>query len=163
MDRDKGGREGAVDVVGKDVKNGPWCQELEQVATSISSRARANKEPNSFIPVAPTFILKALNRVISLTPLPPAQRPGKATLQLIAQSSNGDLRSAINSLQLLCGGRKHGDMDKVGKKRREREEEVASGAKGTGKGRGSMGGRGAKLDVSSELRAVCVSPITNEE
>ncbi|OWZ74153.1 hypothetical protein AYX14_00374 [Cryptococcus neoformans] len=144
MDRDKGGREGAVDVVGKDVKNGPWCQELD------------------FIPVAPTFILKALNRVISLTPLPPAQRPGKATLQLIAQSSNGDLRSAINSLQLLCGGRKHGDKDKVGKKRKEREEEVASGAKGTGKGRGSMGGRGAKLDVSAELRAV-LDAVTRKE
>lgn len=96
--------------------------------------------------------------MISLTPLPPAQRPVKATLQLIAQSSNGDLRSAINSLQLLCGGRKHGDKDKVGKKRKEREEEVAS-AKGRGKGRGSMGGRGAKLDVSFELRAVCVLPI----
>lgn len=96
--------------------------------------------------------------MISLTPLPPAQRPVKATLQLIAQSSNGDLRSAINSLQLLCGGQKHGDKDKVGKKRKEREEEVAS-AKGRGKGRGSMGGRGAKLDVSFELRAVCVLPI----
>lgn len=143
MDRDKGGREGAVDLVGKDVKNGPWCQEID------------------FIPVAPTFILKALNRVISLTPLPPAQRPVKATLQLIAQSSNGDLRSAINSLQLLCGGRKHGDKDKVGKKRKEREEEVAS-AKGRGKGRGSMGGRGAKLDVSFELRAV-LDAVTRKE
>lgn len=44
MDRDKGGREGAVDLVGKDVKNGPWCQEIEQVATSIPSRAGANKK-----------------------------------------------------------------------------------------------------------------------
>lgn len=114
-------------------------------------------KPDSFIPVAPTFILKALNRVISLNPLPPAQRPTKATLQLIAQSSNGDLRSAINSLQLLCGGRKHGDKDRVGKKRKEREEEVVSRSNGRGKGRGSMGGRGAKLDVASELRAVCVS------
>ncbi|KIY34336.1 cell cycle checkpoint protein [Cryptococcus gattii E566] len=139
MDRDKGGRERVVNIIGQDVKNGP-C----------------------FIPVAPTFILKALNRVISLNPLPPAQRPTKATLQLIAQSSNGDLRSAINSLQLLCGGRKHGDKDRVGKKRKEREEEVVSGSKGRGKGRGSMGGRGAKLDVGSELRAV-LDAVTRKE
>lgn len=44
MDRDKGGREGVVDIIGKDVKNGPWCQELEQVATFIPSSAVADNE-----------------------------------------------------------------------------------------------------------------------
>lgn len=44
MDRDKGGREGVVDIIGKDVKNGPWCQELEQVATFIPSSAVVDNE-----------------------------------------------------------------------------------------------------------------------
>ena len=29
MDRDRGGREGALELVGKEVKDGPWCQEIE--------------------------------------------------------------------------------------------------------------------------------------
>lgn len=29
MDRDRGGREGALEVVGKAVKEGPWCEEIE--------------------------------------------------------------------------------------------------------------------------------------
>ena len=29
MDRDRGGREAARDLVGNDVKDGPWCQEVE--------------------------------------------------------------------------------------------------------------------------------------
>lgn len=29
MDRERGGREGVLEVVGKDVKNGPWATEIE--------------------------------------------------------------------------------------------------------------------------------------
>lgn len=28
-DRDRGGREGTLQVLGKEVKDGPWCQEIE--------------------------------------------------------------------------------------------------------------------------------------
>lgn len=29
MDRERGGREGALEVVGKAVRDGPWCEEIE--------------------------------------------------------------------------------------------------------------------------------------
>lgn len=29
LDRDRGGREGSLELVGKAVKEGPWCQEIE--------------------------------------------------------------------------------------------------------------------------------------
>lgn len=44
MDRDKGGREGVVNIIGKDVKNGPWCQEIEQVATFFPSSTVPDNE-----------------------------------------------------------------------------------------------------------------------
>lgn len=68
-------------------------------------------------------------------------------MQLIGLSCNGDLRSAINSLQLLCTGTNN--MLK-GKKRKTGKEEK----RGKAVGRGSRGGRGAKVDVSEEIRAV---------
>jgi len=29
MERDRGGREGSVEVLGRAVRDGPWCQEIE--------------------------------------------------------------------------------------------------------------------------------------
>lgn len=88
-------------------------------------------------------MIKALNRVLGLAISDPDKRPSPGAVQLIAHSSNGDLRSAINSLQLLSSGtvlkkkkRKSGDL----------RESKASG-------RGSRGGRGAKIDVSDDIRA----------
>ena len=34
MDRDRGGREGSVEVLGRAVRDGPWCQEIEYVSLS---------------------------------------------------------------------------------------------------------------------------------
>ncbi|KAK4685335.1 cell cycle checkpoint protein, partial [Tremellales sp. Uapishka_1] len=144
MERDRGGREGAIEVVGKDVKDGPWCFELD------------------FIPLANTFITKALSRVVQLAIPLPKNRPSASTLQLLAHTSNGDLRSAINSLQLLCK-RSIGPGVKSGSKRKNREEddeEEARTAKRTGKG--SRGGKGAKLDVSRDLRLV-LDAVTRRE
>jgi cell cycle checkpoint protein len=80
----------------------------------------------------------------------PADRPPTSALQLIAMTCNGDLRSAINSLQLLCSRQLKG-----AKKRKVRdEEEEEAGTKRKGSGRGSRGGKGARLDVGDDLRAV---------
>lgn len=85
-------------------------------------------------------------------------RPPKSALQLIALTSNGDLRSAVNSLQMLCN---RANVEQ-GKKRRGKGKDSLnedSGPSGSSPmrsafGRGSRGGRGAKLEVSDSLRAV---------
>ncbi|WWC60908.1 uncharacterized protein I303_103484 [Kwoniella dejecticola CBS 10117] len=142
MDRERGGREGSLEVLGREVRDGPWCQEID------------------FLPLAPTFLNKALLRVLQ-TAIPRAlDRPSHATIQLIAHSCNGDLRSAINSLQLLCGGRK----ENKSKKRKGRQDEADEdlGTRKRGAGRGSRGGKGGKLDVSRDLRAV-LDAVTRKE
>ncbi|WVN86688.1 uncharacterized protein L203_101860 [Cryptococcus depauperatus CBS 7841] len=141
MEKDQGGREGFGDVVGYQVKNGPWCQEVD------------------FLPIAPTFMTRALTRIISLS-LPPEKQPSKATIQLLVQSSNGVLRSAINSLQLFSSARAVADRSQPGQKRKGQEEGLTMGVRK--KGKGSMGGRGAKLDVSLELRAI-LDAVTRKE
>ncbi|TXT13660.1 hypothetical protein VHUM_01027 [Vanrija humicola] len=136
MDRERGGRESSADVVGNDVKLGPWCAEVD------------------FLPLAPTFVTKALNRVISLAIPDAAKRPSPGAVQLIAQSSHGDLRSSINSLQVLCTG----SALKSSKKRKTDGDGKPSKATG----RGSRGGKGAKIDVSEEIRAA-LDAVTRRE
>nr|XP_031861175.1 uncharacterized protein CI109_003536 [Kwoniella shandongensis]KAA5528247.1 hypothetical protein CI109_003536 [Kwoniella shandongensis] len=144
MDRERGGREGALELVGKDVKDGPWCQEID------------------FLPLAPTFLNKALMKVVQTAIPKTTQRPSVSTVQLIALSCNGDLRSAINSLQLLCS-RKMNDKSKKRKNREDDEEEEVEIGEGTKKkGRGSRGGKGALLSVSPDLRAV-LDAVTRRE
>lgn len=111
----------------------------------------------SFIPVAPTFLTRALERVVSLAVPGAGWRPPKSALQLIALTTNGDLRSAVNSLQMLCnranvesGKKRKGGMldDDDGDLSRSRSQRRVSS------GKGSRGGKGAKLEVSDSLRAV---------
>lgn len=71
-------------------------------------------------------------------------RPSLGAVQLIGMSANGDLRSAINSLQVLCSG------DQFKKAKRSKKSDAK---RGKATGRGSRGGRGAKVDVSEEIRA----------
>lgn len=134
MDRDRSGREGALEVLGKEVKDGPWCQEVD------------------FIPLAPTFVTKALKRVVALAIPVVAERPPDSALQLIALSCHGDLRSAINSLQMLCSQR--GSLK--GKKRKRAKGDEADDDAGpvSKRGKGARGGRGARVDISDDLRAV---------
>ncbi|ORY20600.1 Rad17 cell cycle checkpoint protein-domain-containing protein [Naematelia encephala] len=141
MDRDRGGREGAVELLGKDVRDGPWCTEID------------------FIPLAPTFVIKALNRVLSIAVPNLSHRPPSSAIQLIALSCNGDLRSAINSLQLLCSDR----SAVVGKKRKNRnDDDETSPSVRKSSGKGSRGGKGSKLNVSEDLRAV-LDAVTRRE
>lgn len=100
----------------------------------------------SFIPLANTFLIKAMSSVLTKSSLDPSLRPPQSAIQLIAMTSNGDLRSAINSLQLLCAR----ELGGKGKKRKAMHQE--GGPKK--KGKGSRGGKGAKLDLSDDLRAV---------
>lgn len=107
-----------------------------------------------FLPVAPTFQIKALKRIIDLsckkssnTPPPPS------ALQLIALTSNGDLRSAVNSLQMLCT-----QTAIIAKKRKGNKDDDGTNKKrktsASSTGRGGRGGKGAKVDISDDLRAV---------
>lgn len=59
----------------------------------------------SFNPVAHTSLLKAMNRIISLRSQQDKScfnPPKKETVDLLAQNSGGDIRTAINGLQFSC-------------------------------------------------------------
>ncbi|GMK55142.1 hypothetical protein CspeluHIS016_0201980 [Cutaneotrichosporon spelunceum] len=135
-ERDRGGLESAADLVGREVMGTAWCAEID------------------FLPLAPTFLKKALNRVLELAIENTSQRPAPDAVQLIALTCNGDLRSAINSLQLLCTGRTLQTLKK--------HKTGKDGKRGRATGKGSRGGRGAKVDVSEEVRAALDS-VTRQE
>ena len=103
-------------------------------------------------------MIKALNRVVSLAVPSTGWLPPTPALQLIALTSNGDLRSAVNSLQMLCN-RANVEQEKgkngTGKGSLINPRRLAGTSQmRTASGRGRRGGKGAKLDVSDSLRAV---------
>ncbi|XP_037657042.1 cell cycle checkpoint protein RAD17 isoform X3 [Choloepus didactylus] len=56
----------------------------------------------SFNPVAPTIMMKFLNRIVTIEANKNGRKiivPAKASLELLCQGCSGDIRSAINSLQ----------------------------------------------------------------
>lgn len=56
----------------------------------------------SFNPVAPTIMMKFLNRIVTMEASKSGGKivvPGKSSLELLCQGCSGDIRSAINSLQ----------------------------------------------------------------
>ncbi|KND01073.1 checkpoint protein rad24 [Spizellomyces punctatus DAOM BR117] len=58
----------------------------------------------SFNPIAPTYLVKALTRITDLefrSPMRSSLRPDKESIEVIAKSSGGDIRCAINALQFL--------------------------------------------------------------
>jgi len=102
---------------------------------------------SSFIPLAPTFITKALSSIISQhnsTRPKTAHLTGGANdpnLHLIAATCNGDLRSAINSLQML----------KTGIQKKRKAPPTMRDVKKL-KGKGSRGGKGSKIAADEEVR-----------
>lgn len=96
----------------------------------------------SFNPIAPTLLTKSLTKLLSLTHTSSSRRPPKDAIELIVQSSNGDIRSAINALQFLC--RVEMSSGKGG----------GGGAAGKLKGKGSRGGKGGKSQAGKELKAL---------
>lgn len=153
MERDRGGREGSVEVLGRAVKDGPWCQEVEYVRSSMLVEVVLRY---SFIPIAHTFIIKALASISQrhITNQPKGSVAGTTkdpNLHLIAATCNGDLRSAINSLQMLKTGLKLGGAK--GKRLPTRRDEIVADIKKSVKGRGSKGGKGAMIDADEGVRA----------
>lgn len=97
-----------------------------------------------FLPLAPTFLAKALKRISALAFPDAKSRPSQDSIQLIAHTANGDLRSAINSLQFLSRSRQQGH----GLNGRA----ANPGTKASGKG--SRGGKGAKINTSKEVKTL---------
>jgi cell cycle checkpoint protein len=98
-------------------------------------------------------MMKALRRVLELARQDVNyEPPTAAALQLIALTSNGDLRSAVNSVQMLCT-QAAAAMNGNGKKRKG-----AAGNGGSRKvavlGKDARGWIKAKLDVPKDIRAV---------
>jgi cell cycle checkpoint protein len=54
---------------------------------------------SSFNPIADTFLRKGLQTVLSRARV---ASPGSEALELIIATSNGDIRSGINTLQFVC-------------------------------------------------------------
>jgi cell cycle checkpoint protein len=81
--------------------------------------------------MAPTFTSKALHRIVERAIPDPTHRPSRETLNLISQSCNGDLRSAINSLEMMCKSKGAGVLTR-------------SGTGGVKRGKGSKGGKGGQ-------------------
>ncbi|KAK7029736.1 Rad17-domain-containing protein [Favolaschia claudopus] len=84
------GRDGVLDVrtiIPKDLLHGPYVTQI------------------GFNPIAPTLMKKALQALISShfsSPLARGPAPSKETLDIIIETSNGDIRSAIMALQFSC-------------------------------------------------------------
>ncbi|KAJ9123972.1 hypothetical protein QFC22_000763 [Naganishia vaughanmartiniae] len=98
-----------------------------------------------FLPMAPTFLIKALKRISALAFSDAKSRPSQEFIQLIAHSANGDLRSAINSLQFLS---------RSGNLRNAITLTSNSSASGKKTGKGSRGGKGTKLKGSEEVKSL---------
>ena len=56
----------------------------------------------SFNPIAKSFLTQALNRVISIESLKGCEMPSKEVISVLAETSNGDVRSSVNALQFSC-------------------------------------------------------------
>lgn len=97
--------------------------------------------------MAPTFIAKALKRVLNLAIPNASDRPSNDVVQLIAQTSNGDLRSAVNSLEMLM---------------KTSSAALTSAVSGKTalpkKGKGSRGGGKGKVSGSKEMQILYVEP-----
>jgi len=102
-------------------------------------RADMKSFSNSFLSVAPTFTAKALKRILELAIPSASQRPHKDVVGLLAQSCNGDLRSAVNSLEMLMNSAD------------ARSLSVNGSASLPKKGKGSRGGKG-KSSGSKEMQ-----------
>ncbi|KAF6752782.1 Rad17 cell cycle checkpoint protein-domain-containing protein [Ephemerocybe angulata] len=84
------GKEEVLDVrsvVSRDLLNGPYVTQIP------------------FNPIAPTLMKKALQSMVTKhfsSPAVDLPAPSKQVLDVIVESSNGDIRSAINTLEFAC-------------------------------------------------------------
>lgn len=83
----------------------------------------------SFNPVAPTIMMKFLNRIVTIEASKNGEKitvPNKASLELLCQGCSGDIRSAINSLQFSSS---KGENSSWSKKKRMSLKSSASTSK----------------------------------
>lgn len=87
----------------------------------------------SFNPVAHTSLVKTMNRISSLELQQNKSTfllPSKETIDLLAQNSGGDIRTAINGLQFLCLKEKpFSSMKKLNQTRRDDSKQKSSKSK----------------------------------
>ncbi|KDQ55490.1 hypothetical protein JAAARDRAFT_195860 [Jaapia argillacea MUCL 33604] len=71
-----------------------------------------------FNPIASTLMTRALQSMLTSLSSSSLQHPSKETLDMVVESSNGDIRSAIMALQFACGARQP-SFEPQGKKRKK--------------------------------------------
>ena len=100
-------------------------------------------------PVAVTFVQKALTRVLALAQL----KVESATLSAIAKSADGDVRNAVNALQMWSLGQKKTSLnDKKKRKGAQKESSAAGNAVGDAGTAGTLCfGRDAGLTLFHSL------------
>lgn len=88
---------------------GQWDKQVVDVRSVIPSSVSSSIyfREIRFNPIAPTIMTKALTMLVakhfdSASSRKNTKKPGKEVIQLLVESSNGDIRSAIMALQFAC-------------------------------------------------------------
>jgi len=93
-------------VLPRDLLNGPYVTQISSVSPlhSVHLVVLMTSLENRYNPIAPTLMKKALQSMVRrhFSSRPSSMAPSKATLDVIVESSNGDIRSAINTLEFAC-------------------------------------------------------------
>ncbi|GAA5987128.1 hypothetical protein JCM11641_006435 [Rhodosporidiobolus odoratus] len=164
----------ARSVLGVEILQHPACREIARTATATPPLHLL-----SFNPIAPTILRKTLQRTLDrifapvsssassgsksrrpasshatrkVSRLPPSSRPTLASLDQLIAHSNGDIRSALMSLEFLAkqggdatafgdsgAGGKKGGAKKVKKRKRKGSDDESSEEEMQGKGKGKSG------------------------
>lgn len=126
--------------------------ELDFQCCRVCRTTRLPAHQTRFIPLAPTFMIKALRRVLELaSKTVDFEPPTAAALQLVCLTSSGDLRSAINSIQMLCT---HTAVQAAKGRKRKNNTKEAGGRKTAVVGKDARGWVKSKLDIPDDIRAV---------
>lgn len=98
-------------VLSKDLLGGPYVTEIRYSNSTVHLTSLIS---SSFNPIAQTLMRKALQAMLNTHfPNSKSVAPAKDVLDIVVDSSNGDIRSAIMALQFACiaqesGGKKKG-------------------------------------------------------
>ncbi|KAK2491544.1 hypothetical protein MC885_014404 [Smutsia gigantea] len=91
-----------LQMLGDDLRTDKKIILVEDLPNQFYRDSHALHEVLSFNPVAPTIMMKFLNRIVTIEANKNGGNttvPDKTTLELLCQGCSGDIRSAINSLQ----------------------------------------------------------------
>lgn len=79
--------------------HGPYVTQIAYVNKNIAEKQHINFILISFNPIAPTLMLRSLQNLLAKIDIPSRMHLTKDELNLVVESSNGDIRSAIMALQ----------------------------------------------------------------